>query len=391
MEEKVKKKNLASVYLFGVMLVFLAAVVVAIISSIIKQTDIATNNNMFTTPKQIAPYLYEITYSNYRVDENETTMNAMEAFGCSSVRNGNFYGRNFDYIFNDSPEFVVHTTASENRHASVGVAAHFGLREAGMKKGEYIEQLALIPNFTLDGINDAGVIASINVVPGEEDVTELTGTNPDAEDLHAGFAVRYILDNADSADEAIELLQNRNIYGSAVSGLYLHVMIADSEKTYIVEFLDNKLVAQEKTGDEQIMTNFYRNLPELTEHSSGVERYQILKENYNEGDSLVGMRNLMARVKYSNAYTFSNDPAWYSEAAPQSVINNKDSAEFAKYVRLFENLSKDYWNAITNDIRNPENPKFWHTTHNSIYDIKNRTLRLTVQENYSDYFDFGLK
>lgn len=391
MEEKTKKKNSVSVFLFGVMLVFLAAVVVAIISSIIKQTDIATNNNMFTTPKQIAPYLYEMSFTDYTVDTDHVTTNAMEAFGCSSVRNGNFYGRNFDYIFNDSPEFVVHMSATDERHASVGVATHFGLREAGMEKGEYTKQLELIPNFTLDGINDAHVIASINVVPGNGDVEELTGTNPEGEPLHAGYSVRYILDNAGSADEAVELLKTRNIYGSAVSGLYLHIMIADPEKTYVVEFINNELVAQEMTGDEQIMTNFYRNLPELTEHSSGVERYQILKENYNEGDSLVGMRNLMARVKYSNAYTFSNDPAWYSEAAPQSVINNKDSAEFAEYVRLFENLSKDYWNAITNDIRNPANPKIWHTTHNSVYDIENQTLRLTVQEKYSDYFDFSLE
>ncbi len=383
------KKEPGILILGGIALAAIIAIVVSAICYTIQKSS-STIGRMYSEPKRIAPYLYEMTYTDYTIDEDNVTHNAMEAFGCSSVRNGNFYGRNFDYIFNDSPEFVVHVASTEDRHASLGVAAHYGLRESSMLEGKYNKQLELIPNFTLDGINDAGVIASINVVPGKEDVPELTGTNPDGEDLHAAYVVRYILDNADSADEAVALLEERNIYGSAVSGLYLHIMIADPVKTYVVEFIDNKVVAQEKTGDSQIMTNFYVNLPELTDHASGVERYQILKKNYAEGDSIVGMRNLMARVKYSNAYNYSNAIEWYSESIPQSLINNQDSEEFATYLKYFDDVRKDYWNYITNDIRNPANSHFWHTTHNSVYDIENRTLRITVQENYSDYFDFTI-
>lgn len=348
------------------------------------------SSRMFTLPRRIAPYLYEMTFTDYTIDEDHITHSSVEAFGCSSVRNGNFYGRNFDYIYNDSPEFIVHVTAKDGRHASLGVATHYGLRESMLLQGAYDQQLELIPNFTLDGINDAGVIASINVVPGEGDTGTLTGTNPDGEDLHAAYVVRYILDNADSADEAVELLRSRNIYGSAVDGMYLHVMIADEEKTYVVEYLDNQLVAQEKTGDRQIMTNFYVNLPELTEHAAGVERYQILQENYAQGATMVGMRDLMARVKYSNAYSYSYTPIWYSETMPQSAIRAQDPAVLAEYEKILDNIRKDYWNYITNDIRNPANPSFWITTHNSVYDIENRKLRITVQEDYSHYYDFSI-
>lgn len=306
------------------------------------------------------------------------------------MRNGDFYGRNFDYIFNDSPEFVVKVAANEDRHASLGVATHYGLREVQMEQGLYDKQLEIIPNFTLDGINDAGVIASINVAPGKEDVGELTGTNPSGEPLELPYVVRFILDNADSADQAIELLKERNLYGTAVSDLYLHIMIADNDKTYIVEFIDNKMVAEEKTGNEQIMTNFYNNLPEPTEHASGVERYAILQENYDEGDSVVGMRTLMQRVKYSNTYNYSNYPVWYSESIPQSIIKNQDSPEFAIYVEAFDAIRKDYWNYVTNDVRNPANTTFWHTTHNSVYDMSNKMLRVTVQEDYSHYYDYYL-
>ena len=355
-----------------------------------KKPSETVSEKIYSEPKKIADYLYEISYSDYREDTEELTHNALEAFGCSSVRNGNFYGRNFDYIFNDTPEFIIKVAAKEGRHASLGVATHYGLREAEIEKGAYDKQLEIIPNLTLDGINDAGVIASINVVPGAEDVAALTGTNPDGEDLNAAFAVRYILDNADSADEAVELLKTRNISGSAVDGLYLHIMIADPEKTYVVEFIDNKLVAEEKTGDEQIMTNFYVNLPELTEHADGTERYAILKENYAEGGTLVGMRDLMARVRFSNAYRYTTDPVWASETMPQSVLKNPDSEEYKAYADMVDAVRKDYWIRILTDDRNPADKKFWHTTHNSVYDIEKRMIRLTVQEDYSHYYDFSL-
>ena len=389
-ENPIKNHPLIS-FFAGAISVVLIAVAVYLIMFLLKGCGLNNQQTgIYSTPKKIAPYLYEINYTDYREDKDAETHNAMEAFGCSSVKNGNFYGRNFDYIFNDAPEFIVRVAKTDTRHASIGVATHYGLREASMEKGEYDKQLEIIPNFTLDGINDSGVIASINVVPGKEDIGELTGTNPEGEDLNMANAVRFILDNAGSADEAIELLKTRNLFGTAVNDLYLHLMVADKDKTYIVELIDNELVAMEKTGDEQIMTNFYNNLPELTEHACGTERYAILKENYAEGDSLVGMRSLMARVKYSNAYNYSTYPAWYSESIPQSIINDQESPEFAAYQIIFDNVRKDYWNYITNNLRNPANSTFWHTTHNSVYDIENRFLRITVQEDYSHYYDFTL-
>ena len=390
-EEPIIKRNSPVAFLAGAVsvavLTVLTYLIVLLIGNISANT---TKSAMYSNVKKIAPYLYEISYTDYRIDENSDTHKTAEAFGCSSVHNGNYYGRNYDYIFNDTPEFIVRVSKTDTRHASIGVATHYGLRENLMERGEYDEQLELIPNFTLDGINDAGVIASINVVPGEPDTGKLTGTNPDGEDLDMAFVVRYILDNADSAEHAVELLKSRNLYGTAVDDMYLHVMIADANKTYIVEPIDNQMVAMEKTGNEQIMTNFYTNLPGLTEHAAGVERYAILQENYDEGSTLVGMRDLMKRVKYSNAYNYANYPVWYSESIPQSLINNQNSPEFAGYLEIYEDIQKDYWNYITNDIRNPANGAFWHTTHNSVYDIEKRMIRVTVQEDYSNYYDFTL-
>lgn len=372
----------------GILIVPVVAVVAFLVLTLVFGGQ-KKEEKMYSEPKKVAPYLYEITYKDYREDTERETLSNSQAFGCSSVRNGNFYGRNFDFVFNDVPEFVIKVEANSNRHASLGIATHLGLREANLENGEYDKQLELIPNFTLDGINDAGVIISDNVV-SQYDTAELTGTNPGAERLHIGLVPRYILDNANSADNAVELLKNRDLYGDAAGGMYLHFMIADKDKTYVAEIIDNKLVVEEKTGDKQIMTNFYVNRKELNEHASGVERYAILQENYDQGKTFDGMRALMKRVRYSNAYRYSNNPVWYSEVFAQKALKDQNSDAFKATVEDLKYVLADYWNAILGDKRDLENPMFWHTTHNSIYDMSKKMLRVTVQEDYAHYFDYYL-
>lgn len=348
------------------------------------------NNKMYYGLKKVSPYLYEISYNDYRYDTNLETLTNVEDFACSSVRNGNYYGRNFDFIFNDVPEFVVKVKAKEGRHASIGIAMLSSIHENDDIESEYIEKLELLPNAMLDGINDSGVICSDNVVP-REDVSEITGTNPNGEDLHISLVVRYVLDNASSADEAIELLKSRNIYGNVGEHYNLHFMIADKNKTYVVEFIDNKLVAEEKTGNEQIMTNYYVNLDYLTENSAGVERYNILKQNYDEGSSFEGMWNLLQRVKYSNAYEMNKTDDWYSEFLPQTTLKSLPNGRLeGENLEAFNKVKEEYWEAINNEQRNPANLSYWITTHNSTFDISEKKLRVTVQEKYDKYYEYEL-
>lgn len=368
-----KKRNL---------LIFLLIMVCLIISGCRKNKN---EDYIYNNFKKVDDYLYEIHYKDYIYDENLETITNIEEFGCSSVKNGDFYGRNFDFIFSDVPEFVIKVDKNKNRHASIGVSNLSGIHKGDDIENKYKHKLELLPNFTLDGINDSGVISSINVVP-KEDTAPITGTNPSGEKLNTAFIVRYILDNADSADHAIELLKEKNIYGDMGEHYNLHVMIADKDKTYVVEFIDNKMVAEEKKGNEQIMTNFYVNLEELTENSAGVERYQILKGNYDEGNTFEGMWNLMQKVKYSKAYLL--DSKWYSEFVPQSAL--KDKTKLNELKDSSKDLLINYWVARTYDERTPANQSYWFTTHNSVYDIKVKKLRVTIQENYNKYYEYTL-
>lgn len=386
----------------------------------------ATSCGMHSSIKQIAPYLHEITFNDYVYDSKFVTTKDAQDFGCSSVRNGNFYGRNFDYVFNDVPEFIVRVKADKKkkRHASIGVATHFGIHEDKLLKGEYKDQIDLIPNITLDGINDAGLICSHNVVsiePNKVDGVEYKPeTNPDkegAKQLHMLFVPRYILDNAATVDEAIDLLtrDDINIMGNLNGEHNLHIMIADANRTCVVEFFHKKestghnhfdVVWEDKTEDNQIMTNYYLNNGDnvnfTNEKKQGDERYEILKAGYSTSNSFDGMTNLMKQVKFSIAYSTSHtkDPMkkddkpvltaeWYSENIDQSVLY----PTFTPDEDFFEKLNKlkaDYWQAIALDKRVPAEPKFWQTTHNSTYDMEKKHLRVVVQEQYEVYFDYYL-
>lgn len=296
----------------------------------------ATSCGMHSSVKHIAPYLHEITYDDYTYDKDFITTQSAEAFGCSSVRRGNFYGRNFDYVFNDTPEFIVRVKENKkkNRHASIGMATHFGLRETKLLNGDYKKQLELVPNITLDGINDAGVICSHNVVSMEPDnvngkqiKAETQPDNPNAFQLHQLFVPRYVLDNADSVDKAIELLTSKdlNIKGDLGGTHHLHIMIADKNKTVVVEFFDNnnlghfQVVVDEKKEDATgegynlpIMTNFYVNNGNnqyfTNDNKIGVERYAILKDGYTKVNSFADMESLMKKVMYSISYLYVHNP-----------------------------------------------------------------------------------
>ena len=76
------------------------------------------------------------------------------------------------------------------------------------------------------------------------------------------------------------------------------------------------------------------------------------------------------------------------EVEDEFVIKVKKKLEEMK--KEAKDLMSNYWIARTYDQRTPINSSYWFTTHNSIYDIKARKLRLTIQENYKKYYEYNL-
>lgn len=407
----------------------------------------------FKKDPQGLTYLYEVTYDDYSWDdvtdwmENGKNNENAGAFGCSSVHNGNFYGRSFDFCFTDMCEFLVRTPKTKDRYASIGMSiADCHVNEEKVNKiidgtGGEQEKLneKMIPFTMVDGINENGVVCNTNVVPAKdlpahegEEQYHTHGTNPGKPDLFYQFMPRFILDNATSAKQAVELLKNRNItainskgeyrdyLGVSKMGYELHCMIADKNDTYIIELVEDRMSII--AGD--IMTNFYYS--NVSPSGAGFERHHTLWDYYDEGFTLEGMENLIQRVQYSPCYdpewntdeearTTTTCPMWPTEFAGcgVTIIPKEEKYEGLDYKLTFYNAEyfctvfwdkkgegqdktiKEGIDAAYKTIRNFERAPGtgggvpWISTHAEVFDIDNRTLHLVTQEQTGEgeFFD----
>lgn len=346
----------------------------------------------YKAPEKISDYLYYIDYEDYKneiIGENE---NVNIKGGCTSVRSGKYFGRNLDMTYSECPEFVVHISGNKNRFESIGVAANpYITYDVGSMS---VKELQSIPAITNDGINENGVVASVHVVY-DDGLNYKDGTYEGMPKLDARNVVRYVLDNAESAKHAVELLEEVNIVGG-FENYKLHWMIADSFDTYIVEIIDCKLAV---CDDLRFLTNFYVNygniqiaqdvldkaffgMPFLTDHAVGVERWDYIRSHYLEIEGFDSMLQLMKDVKATRAYDLDRDDVWYTEFVDEEHSINSDYYEF------LEKVNSDFEAYLNRDRKDPKGD--WITWHTAIYDIKERMLYIYSQEDYDNQYAFKL-
>ena len=339
---------------------------------------------------KLQSYLYETEYTDYDYDAGRAWYegNSVSFGACSAVRRGNFCGFNFDYPYDGRADFAIHT-AKPGLHKSVGTASAIPqLTQEVVDSGEYVDAYAIVPFATVDGINEKGVLCKVNVVP-TGDMGSTTGTNPTAEEtIYTPMVVRYVLDYADSADDAITRLQSVNIVKPPRITDEVHWMIADKDKTYIVETVQNELKVIE---NHSVMSNFYLygfdgntatafykasaydpDTTTLTAHANGLERYDILMEHKDEVIGANSMRKLMERVWYTKTYSSEK---WYSEFLGEhetfgNLTINSVAEDFSGIYKYAQKLYR----------RRVRNGETWQTVHSCVYDIAGRKMYIVAQE-----------
>lgn len=352
---------------------------------------------------KIEDYLYEITYGNIDYEYAYNYFNPVNSFGCSSIRNGKFFGRNFDWLYNNQVQFIVHTPTSFERLAVLGVSGIIpGVEQSNVDDDEIIidgvNMFKLVPFYLLDGINERGVFCTHNVVPLDDETSptrEIIAKREEKDRVCIPMLPRFILDRFTSAEQAINYLINyTTLYFTDTmidSGYQSHFLLGDSNSTYIIEFRDSKI----EIINAKYITNFNINnvifnsdntvlYPPtefgINKYGTGLERWNIISKNYSQANTLQGMRNLLELIKYSN--TYSSTDFWYSELVkmldterqPITVDTPPDKCGRAKAAML------SHWR-----LKDRNNPKVWITCHSSIYDISRKILYVRNQENETEY------
>ena len=353
-----------------------------------------TDKPACSVPEKLGDYLYYMEYQDFVPEIAGDPAPVEVKGGCSTVRNGNYFGRNLDMNYCDCPEFVVRMNASEDRFASIGLAAnpYIGTNCSEMTEDELLR----IPTITNDGINENGVLASVHVVLADG-IDDRSGTNEGGEVIDGRYVVRYVLDHAESAEHAVSLLEQANIVGGF--GNYgLHWMIADENDTYIVEVIDGKLAVSK--NEFSFMTNFYlnygpvqekqtvggtdfENVPLLNERAVGVERWDYIRAHYEEGTSFEGMAKLMENVKGTTVYSQSGDERWLTEHSGDGLTIHSSREDFLRAAAAQQEMYEH------RDRANPQGD--WISWHTSVYDIAHKKFTVWSQEDYSAPYEFTLE
>lgn len=356
----------------------------------------------YRNKKKISDFLYEIDYGN--IDYDYAYEHFIPVSGaCSSIRNKNFFGRNFDWLYNNQVTFVVHTPQSTDHYAVLGVSGIIpNVTTSNVNNDTIIvggiDYFKLVPFYLLDGINEKGVFCTHNVVPlddTESPTTIITAKIEEKDKVSIPMLTRFILDKFKSAQEAIDyIIDYTTVFFTEDMidlGYQSHFLIGDNKTTYIIEFINGEI----KISNRKYITNFtvsdvlfndddtiiYPNPTEsgINKYGQGLERWDIIANNYTNTQTLNGMRELLELLKFTNSY---GEPFWYSEIVktdddeenPITVDTDPSNCTESKAaaIELFQERTRN-------------DPKTWCTCHSSIYDIKLKKLYIRSQEGNIDY------
>lgn len=359
--------------------------------------DVKTYDSLY----YVEDYLYNAVYDSldykFASDYMKKNKPIPNMGACSSVRNGNWYGRNFDWNYDEGSEFVIKTPRTIDRYATVGVSNVDQLTNNFVQSGEQSELYRIAPFLLVDGINEYGVVANINVVPQDKGIT--TGTIPRInlrDELCSLMVIRFVLDHFKTAQEAVNYLRDYcSIYVPQKlidMGYEAHFMIADSTNTFVVEFVENEI----NILQANYMTNFHLsgvtlgytgkvainrdnsgvNDSGVSLYGSGLERFNLIADNYASANTKQGMRSLLDKLKYTNSYNPEAEDFWYTEFVGIDGLNV--TSPTYQYYTTVQNAAEIF----RRRSRTPEDPNemTWQTKHSSIYDIQNKVLYLIVQE-----------
>lgn len=364
---------------------------------------------------KIKDYLYDTLYDNtdyemaYKHFASKVP-NIIMPVQCTSVYKDGILGRNFDWTYDENAEFLVKTPRRGSLKATIGIAGGLPLTKQFVESGTFSELYDLVPFYMRDGINEDGLMVSTNVTPNEHgDNKFVIPTENVMTTMCTIMLPRFVLDNFKTAAEAVGYLEKHaKLFAPAAlvnMGYDQQFIIADRDESYIVEFKNGGYDI--KAGN--IITNFYVNdvnfnsdgtvnTPEtaaqghyatqnnVTLHGQGLERYNLVVNEYGNINSVADMEALLKNLYYTKSYSTSDAPSnpfWYTEAVGGDVTVDSLPADFAE-------RKAEMGQAFVNRSRNGET---WQTVHSIIYDPFARKAYLSVQEDetYDEYaleFDY---
>lgn len=268
----------------------------------------------------------ELTGGNVSADT------ASNIFGCSTISvkspdDEMIFGRNFDW---NTCNAMIVISKPKTGYKSISTAntdfIKSGIGNSYNKLPQKIKTIAAI-YAPLDGMNEKGLCVSVNMIQDSEKTNQNTGKPG----ITTTTAIRLLLDEAETSDEAVELLRQYDFHTSME--MAIHFAIADANgKSIAVEYIGNEM----QVIETPVVTNFY--LSPGSKYGIGTEqsheRYDILADKLAKQPEMTSddVRDALDRVSKDNFNEF--------ESTEWSIVYNQNTMEVRYYHR--ENYKNGY-------------------------------------------------
>jgi len=342
-------------------------------------------------------YLYELSYDYdyYDPDVYEIVelISKMDA-GCSAFTTYNTDGdfvlaRNYDYNHLDkngeaSGLNLFVSTAPEGKLKSIAMCDAYWLDPSNYFQGALddgktdISNVIIAPYLCVDGMNEAGVSAALLAVDtknGESATDQNTGKD---KVIHS-VLLRYILDNAKSLDEAIEIAEQYDVRSSAKQDI--HIIISDKDgNTAVLEWrqYDNDAEQKLHVTYTNAVTNFFVGFDDA-------------EDMYREDGSL---RERVTQVTgLANSYNYGYGHGYHRFNGIVSAMDRYIPADVQpteKGVKNATMMNSQAFNILSVAAQEPGLEKTSLTQFSALYDMTKGSLSICMERDYTHEYSFSI-
>ena len=214
-------------------------------------------------------------------------------YGCSALtthtpENGVLMGRNFD--FSSATGLILHTIPKRGYETITTFNVEFFGFDKDWKPEGFVNQYMALSSlfFALDGINEKG-LAVADLMAGDDAVTHQETGKPA---LTTTSAISYLLKNAATVDEALELLRGIDMH-SDIGSAHHYAMADASGKSVVVEYVDNEFVVV----DSPAAANHYLCEQKLNVGLyEGDHRYDFLRQQLQDAGGKMDVEQLTRAI-----------------------------------------------------------------------------------------------
>ena len=214
-------------------------------------------------------------------------------YGCSALtthtpENGVLMGRNFD--FSSATGLILHTIPKRGYETITTFNVEFFGFDKDWKPEGFVNQYMALSSlfFALDGINEKG-LAVADLMAGDDAVTQQETGKPA---LTTTSAISYLLKNAATVDEALELLRGIDMH-SDIGSAHHYAMADASGKSVVVEYVDNEFVVV----DSPAAANHYLCEQKLNVGLyEGDHRYDFLRQQLQDAGGKMDVEQLTRAI-----------------------------------------------------------------------------------------------